>query len=91
MRVGASGSTPVDLRARTSDRLVLRRQELETQLLQETSRASQLGAEIAAERDRMQRLDSYQLALPAGHVVWSTAASPGSAVTEGQTILDLAA
>jgi hypothetical protein len=35
-------------------------------------------------------LDNYRPARPAGHVVWSTTASPGSAVTEGQTILDLA-
>jgi multidrug resistance efflux pump len=84
------GTNDVPYSQQQRDRLVLRRQELETQLLQETSRASQLGAEIAAERDRVERLESYQLALPAGHVVWSTAASPGSAVTEGQTILDLA-
>jgi multidrug resistance efflux pump len=72
------------------DRLVLRRQELEGQILQETARASQLSEEIVAERSRTERLENYQLDLPAGHVVWSTAASPGSAVMEGQTILDLA-
>jgi multidrug resistance efflux pump len=84
------GTNDVPYSQQQRDRLVLRRQELETQLLQVTSLASQLGAEIAAERDRMERLESYQLVLPAGHVVWSTAASPGSAVTEGQSILDLA-
>jgi multidrug resistance efflux pump len=72
------------------DRLMLRRQELETQVLQESARSSQLAADISAERDRIEQLDNYRPALPAGHVVWSTAASPGSAVTEGQTILDLA-
>jgi hypothetical protein len=84
------GTNDVPYSQQQRDRLVLRRQELETQLLQATSRTSQLGAEMAAERDRMEQLDSYQLALPAAHVVWSTTASPGSAVTEGQTILDLA-
>jgi multidrug resistance efflux pump len=84
------GANDVPYSQQQRDRLVLRRQELEAQILQETSRTSQLAEEIAAERDRIERLDSYRLALPANHVVWSTAASPGSAVTEGQTILDLA-
>ena len=72
------------------DHLRLRRQELEAQALQESARSSQLTSEIVAERNRIEQLDNYRPALPAGHVVWSTAASPGSAVTEGQTILDLA-
>jgi multidrug resistance efflux pump len=84
------GASDVPYSQQQRDRLKLRKQELETALLQETARASQLGAAIAAEQERMDRLNSYQLAMPAGHVVWSTAASPGSAVTEGQTILDLA-
>jgi hypothetical protein len=58
--------------------------------LEESARVSQLTAEIDAERDRIERLDHYRPVLPAGHVVWSTGASPGSAVTEGQPILDLA-
>jgi multidrug resistance efflux pump len=86
----SDGTNDVPYSQQQRDRLVLRRQELETQLLQETSRTTQLGAEIAAERVRMERLNSYELAIPAAHVVWSTTASPGSAVTEGQTILDLA-
>ncbi len=84
------GANDVPYSQQQRDRLVLRRQELEGQILQETSRASQLSEEIVAERSRTERLENYQLALPAGHVVWSTAASPGSAVVEGQTILDLA-
>jgi hypothetical protein len=68
----------------------LRQQELEMQGLQETARASQLAAEIDAERNRTERLDNYRPVLPARHVVWSTGASPGSAVTEGQAVLDLA-
>ena len=72
------------------DQLVLRRQALEAQELQESARVSQLAADIDAESNRVAQLDNYRLTLPADHVVWSTAASPGSAVTEGQTILDLA-
>ena len=72
------------------DRLFLRRQELETENLQETSRASQLGTEIAEERSRVERLGHSDVILPANHVVWSSAASAASAVTEGQAVLDLA-
>ena len=72
------------------ERLVLRRQELETELLKESLQSSQLAAAIEAERDRMNRLASYRMQFPAGYVIWSTDASPGSAVTEGQTILHLA-
>ena len=84
------GSNDVPYSQQQRDRLVLRRQELQTLALQDSARAAQLAAEIAAERDRMARLDSYNIDLPAAHVVWSTAASPGSAVTEGQILLDLA-
>lgn len=84
------GVSDVPYSQQQRDHLMLRRQELETQLLQESARSSQLAADIAAERDRIERLDNYRPALPGGHVVWSTAASPGSTVTEGQTILDLA-
>ncbi|WP_311972798.1 HlyD family efflux transporter periplasmic adaptor subunit [Bradyrhizobium agreste] len=72
------------------ERLVLRRQELETDQLQNSSRSAQLAAEIAEERARLDRLDHYDLSLPAAHVVWSVAASPGSMVTEGQSVFDFA-
>jgi multidrug resistance efflux pump len=84
------GSSDVPYSQQQRDRVALRRQELEAQALQEAARSSQLAADISAERDRTTHLDNYQVVLPAGHVVWSTAASPGSSVTEGQTILDLA-
>jgi multidrug resistance efflux pump len=84
------GANDVPYSQQQRDRLALRRQELEMLALQESTRSLQLAAEIAAERDRIDRLDSYRVAVPAGHVVWSMAASPGSAVTEGQTIFDLA-
>ncbi|MGY8680227.1 HlyD family efflux transporter periplasmic adaptor subunit [Bradyrhizobium sp. UFLA05-153] len=72
------------------ERLVLRRQELETELLQNSSRSAQLAGEVAEERARLERLDHYDLTLPAAHVVWSVAASPGSMVTEGQPVFDFA-
>jgi multidrug resistance efflux pump len=84
------GSSDVPYSQQQRDRLILRRQELEALALQEAARSSQLAADINAERDRTTHLDNYQVVLPAGHVVWSMAASPGSSVTEGQTIFDLA-
>jgi multidrug resistance efflux pump len=84
------GVSDVPYSQQQRDHLLLRRQELEMQVLQENARSSELAAEIAAEGDRIDQLDNFRAALPAGHVVWSTAASPGTAVTEGQTILDLA-
>lgn len=84
------GSNDVPYSQQQRDRLLLRRQELQTLALQESARAARLAAEIEAERDRMARLDNYKVDLPAAHLVWSTAASPGSAVTEGQILLDLA-
>ena len=72
------------------DRLMLRRQELESQVLAETTRAEQIKGQIAAEQHRMEVTDHYDLSVPADHIVWSVAASAGSSVTEGQTVLDLA-
>jgi multidrug resistance efflux pump len=72
------------------DRLLLRRQELETMVLDGGARSQQLAAEIAEERERVNRLDHVDLSLPQAHVVWSVSASPGSTVTEGQVLLDLA-
>jgi multidrug resistance efflux pump len=72
------------------DNLILRRQQLETQIFSEELRTSELDAAIEAEQVRVKSSTSYSLPLPSGHVVWSTEASPGTAVTEGQTILHLA-
>jgi multidrug resistance efflux pump len=72
------------------DRLYLRRQELETDAQQQSSRATQLAIGIEEERRRVDYLRQYDIKLPPDYVVWSVPASPGSAVTEGQTVLDLA-
>ena len=73
------------------DRLLLRRQELETKVLEESLQASQVAAEVAEERKYFDRLSHFDLTLPANYVVWSVPASPGTTVSEGQTLLDLAA
>ena len=73
------------------DRLALRRQDLETKVLEENSQSSQIAKEVTEERERLAQLSHFDLSLPAHHVVWSVAASPGSTVSEGQTLLDLAA
>src|SRR4029078_6105945 len=41
-------------------------------------------------RERLDRMGHADVKRPADHVVWSVLASPGSTVTEGQTVLDLA-
>jgi len=84
------GASDVPYSQQQRDRLFLRRQELETEMLQQNSIAKQLAAELAEERDRLDRIGHSDVSLPADHVVWSVSASPGSTVTEGQAILDLA-
>jgi multidrug resistance efflux pump len=84
------GASDVPYSQQQRDRLVLRRQELETEVLLQTSRQTQIAAEIAGESARLEQTGHTELLLHADHVVWSVSASPGSTVTEGQTILDLA-
>lgn len=72
------------------ERLFLRKQELETEAKQQGALAKELKAEIVEERRRVDNLAKYDLTLPKDHVVWSMPASPGSVVSEGQTVLDLA-
>ena len=86
----ANGASDAPYSQQQRDRLALRRQELETEMLQQTSIAKQLSAEVTEERSRLERIGHSDVLLPADHVVWSVLASPGSTVTEGQTILDLA-
>jgi multidrug resistance efflux pump len=84
------GTNDVPYSQQQRDRLLLRRQELETMVLEGGARSQQLGAEIVEERERVDHLTHADLTLPEAHVVWSVSASPGSTVTEGQTLLDLA-
>jgi multidrug resistance efflux pump len=84
------GANDVPYSQQQRDRLMLRRQELETELLNETSKAHQLAAAMPEESERLARSNHFKLSLPAGNVVWTTGASPGSTVVEGQFVLDLA-
>jgi multidrug resistance efflux pump len=84
------GTSDVPYSQQQRDRLVLRRQELETEMVQQRSRAIQIDAEIVEERNQLDQTGHSDLKLNADHVVWSVSASPGSTVTVGQTILDLA-
>jgi hypothetical protein len=84
------GTNDVPYSQQQRDRLVLRRQELESEALQNSSLSTQLDREISEERSRLERLGHYDLSLPRNHVVWSVAASPGATITEGQTVFDLA-
>lgn len=72
------------------DRLALRRQDLQSELLNQSSRAKLLSSAIGAEKRRLAEEGKFEVSLPAGFVVWSTAASPGSAVIAGQRVMDLA-
>jgi multidrug resistance efflux pump len=72
------------------DRLFLRRQELETKVSDESLQSQHVATEIAEETSRLDRVSQFELTLPAYHVVWSVAASPGSTVSVGQNVLDLA-
>jgi multidrug resistance efflux pump len=84
------GANDVPYSQQQRDRLVLRRQELETEMLQQLSRQAQIAAELVGERNQLEQTGHSDLLLRADHVVWSVSASPGSSVTLGQTILDLA-
>jgi multidrug resistance efflux pump len=72
------------------DRLFMRQQELNTRIVDESLKESQAFAELQEEEKRLERLSHFELSLPADHVVWSVAASPGSTVSEAQVLLDLA-
>jgi multidrug resistance efflux pump len=70
--------------------LLLNRQARERELLDARSKMNQLQAEILVLRSHLESLAHYDLNLPDGYIVWSVLASPGSAVVEGQTIMELA-
>jgi multidrug resistance efflux pump len=72
------------------ERLFLRRQELETVANEESARGAELAEEIDEEERHVEKQQSYELTFPKDHVVWSVPASPGSVVSEGQKVVDLA-
>jgi multidrug resistance efflux pump len=72
------------------DRLFLRRLDLEAEAAEAEVLEHELAGLIAQERERLDRATRYVATLPAHHVVWSVRASEGDAVTEGQTLIELA-
>jgi multidrug resistance efflux pump len=84
------GANDVPYSQQQRDRMLLRRLDLEAQLSEEGSRSARIAAEVIEEKSRLLRLRQVDLFMPAHHVVWAVAASPGSTVTEGQTVMDLA-
>jgi multidrug resistance efflux pump len=85
---GGASETPYMEQQR--DRLLLRRQELETIATDARARIDQIDARIAAERQRLARAAAYDTSLAPGSIVWAVAASPGASVTPGAALLDLA-
>jgi multidrug resistance efflux pump len=72
------------------DRLLLRRQELDTTAVDARARLDQLDARIAAEQLRLEQMAAYDAALPGSGVVWAVAASPGVSVVPGSVLLEVA-
>ena len=72
------------------DRLMLRRQDLEIQLVRARAVQAQVGGQLAQERARYARAARFDAVLPADHLVWNVQASPGAQVGEGQVLMDLA-
>jgi len=72
------------------DRLLLRRQDLEVQLVRARALQAQVGGQLAQERARYARAARFDTVLPADHLVWNVQASPGGQVAEGQVLMDLA-
>ena len=65
----ANGASDAPYSQQQRDRLALRRQELETEILQQTSIAKQLAAEVTEEQSRLDRIGHSDVVLPADHVV----------------------
>jgi multidrug resistance efflux pump len=72
------------------DRLFMRRLDLEALIGEAQVMERELARLIAAESDRLGRATRFEATLPGQHVVWSVRASEGTAVVEGQTLLELA-
>ena len=86
----ADGSNDVPYAEQQRARLMLRRQELMTELVKARASHAQVNAQLAAERELYARATSYQTVLPADHLIWSVEARPGSEVVEGQPLMNLA-
>lgn len=72
------------------DRLLLRRQELESVAADASSRLAELAIQIGAEEQRLARASAFDATLPAGTVVWSQPAPKGTTVAPGASLIELA-
>lgn len=72
------------------DRLLLRRQELESVAADAEARLAELTAQIRAEQERIARMSAFDAVLPAGTVVWSQPAPKGTTVAPGSSLIELA-
>ncbi len=72
------------------DRLLLRRQELQSIAADARARLADIGHRITAEEKRVAAASAFDLTLPGNAVVWALSASPGSNVVPGSAIIDLA-
>ncbi len=86
----SDGSNDAPYAEQQRARLMLRRQELMTELVRAKASQAQLRGQVAAERDLYARASSYETVLPAQHLVWSVEARPGSEVVEGQALMTVA-
>ena len=85
---GGTADTPYAEQQR--DRLLLRRQELESVASDAQARLDELTQRIARERRRLAQATAYDVMLPAASIVWQVGTSPGSNVTPGSSLIDLA-
>ncbi|MBU6165428.1 MAG: HlyD family efflux transporter periplasmic adaptor subunit [Alphaproteobacteria bacterium] len=72
------------------DRLLLRRQELESVVADADARLAELALQINAEEQRLARASAFDAVLPAGTVVWSQPAPKGTTVAPGASLIELA-
>lgn len=72
------------------DRLLLRRQELESVAADAEARLAELAVQIAAEEERLARASAFDAVLPASTVVWSQPAPKGTTVAPGSSLIELA-
>lgn len=86
----SDGSNDAPYAEQQRGRLMLRRQELMSELVRGQSALSQLRSQLSQETGRYARAVNYDAVLPARHLVWNVAARSGSDVGEGQAIMDLA-
>ena len=72
------------------DRLLLRRQELESIAADAQARLAELAVQISAEQERLARASAFDAVLPAGTVIWSQPAPKGTTVAPGASLIELA-